>query len=249
MKIAEATWQEIGQFSKEAVVVIPTGSLEQHGAHLPLITDTLIVTAIANAVESGLMEEMLLLPTIWLGASSHHLPFAGSVSASCATYVAGIREVVDNYHRHGFRKFLLLNGHGGNIEPNRIALREAKSERPDRVYAQISYFDLIADEIGQILTGPLKQMRHACEAETSLVLHLKPELVRKNRIRDDGMRPEPAIPGLILNFDELSDEGSVGFATHATAEKGKRLFDAAVEACQVHVKQLLGGFVMLPIPE
>ncbi|MCH8979743.1 MAG: creatininase family protein, partial [Armatimonadetes bacterium] len=73
MKLADLTWQDAGQVDREAVVLIPTGSLEQHGPHLPLFTDTLLVTAAAEAIEFRLKDKVLLVPTVWLGCSGHHL--------------------------------------------------------------------------------------------------------------------------------------------------------------------------------
>ena len=95
MKLAEMTWPEVAGVSKDAVVLIPTGSLEQHGPHLPLFTDSLLATAAAEAIEARLTAEVLLVPTVWLGCSGHHLPFAGSLSASFEGYEDGLVRIVD----------------------------------------------------------------------------------------------------------------------------------------------------------
>src|SRR4051812_29303804 len=121
MKLAELTWPNVEALSREVVVVIPTGSLEQHGPHLPLFTDSLIVTAVANAVEQAIPDSILLTPTLWLGASGHHLRFPGSLSADFDSYEGAILSVVQSLLPHGFHKFYVLNGHGGNSSPNDVA--------------------------------------------------------------------------------------------------------------------------------
>lgn len=244
VKLQDATWQDVDAFDRDGVVLIPTGSLQQHGPALPLFTDTLLVTAVAERVEAELSKKVLLVPTLWLGASGHHLPFCGTLSASFVAYQAAIQSVVNSLLPHGFHKFYVLNGHGGNTEPNGVALRELKQSNPTLTVGHQSYYDLAKDEIARTLTGPLKQMRHACEAETSLMMHLHPSLVRSSLLSADGLTPDPAISGLIHSFDECSEQGSVGFATLATAEKGQKIFDAACSALVRDLEALANGYVL-----
>ncbi|HZH99375.1 MAG TPA: creatininase family protein [Fimbriimonadaceae bacterium] len=244
MKLAHATWKEVEAFSREAVVLIPTGSLEQHGAHLPLITDTLIATSVAEAVEARLRDHVVLSPTLWLGASGHHLAFPGSLSATMAGYGESLKAVCQSLIPHGFTKFFVINGHGGNTEPNGIALRELKASHPALTFGHSGYFSLIADEIKPLMEGPAKEMRHACEAETSLVMHLRPELVRTELRRNDGLVPDPPLVGMVHHFDEMTEEGSFGYATFATAAKGKAIFEAAVEAMTRQIEVLANGYVL-----
>lgn len=245
MKLAEATWKEVSLLSREQVVLIPTGSMEQHGTHLPLQTDTLIVEAVANAAEGRIPEQVLMCPTLWLGASDHHLPFAGSLSSSFEAYSASLESVISSLQRHRFTRFLVLNGHGGNTDLNSIVLRRFKNLYPNQTFAHTGYFELITDAISESLKGPLKHISHACEAETSLVMHLRPDLVRRDNLRDDGMRAEPPISGLVFNFDELSDEGSIGCSTYASPETGAKIFDAAVQATSELLQRMANSYVMV----
>jgi creatinine amidohydrolase len=244
MKLAEMAWPEVDAASRDAVVLIPTGSLEQHGRHLPLLTDSILATAVAEAVEANLPSEILLTPTLWLGASGHHLPFPGSLSAGFDVYIGALIDVCESLIPHGFVKFFALNGHGGNTEPNGVAMRTLKSRHRTLTFGHSGYFSFIEQQVAAILEGPTKEMRHACEAETSLILHLRPELVRRSALRDDGLCPEPAIRGLIHDFDQLSEDGSIGYATLATAEKGRRIFEAAVEEVSREMKALARGYVL-----
>ena len=246
MKLAEATWQDVREFSRDIVVVVPTGSLEQHGPHLPLFTDTLLVTKVAEAVESKIPELVLVTPTLWLGASGHHLGFPGSLSASFDAYIGALKSVVRSLLPHGFWKFYVLNGHGGNTEPNGVALRTLKAETPHIQLGHSGYFSFIPESVmSQVLEGPIKTIRHACEAEASLALHLFPELVRIDKLRDDGFVTEPPVRGMIHHFDEMTQEGSMGFATRATAAKGKVMFESAIEGIVTELTSLASGIALV----
>ncbi|MDR3691656.1 MAG: creatininase family protein [Fimbriimonas sp.] len=244
MKLQDATWQDVEGFRRDCVVLIPTGSLEQHGPHLPLFTDSLIVTAVAEAVEARLTESVILIPTLWLGASGHHLRFPGSLSSDFDSYMGEIQSCVESLLPHGFHKFYILNGHGGNREPNGIAARRLKEAHLQATIGQSAYFDFVKTVISDTLEGPLKEMRHACEAETSLMLYLHPDLVRTGKLRDDGLASDPAVAGMVHHFDEITEQGSYGYATLATAEKGERIFDAAVKQVTQEIDRVANGYFL-----
>lgn len=223
-------------------MVVPTGSLEQHGPHLPLFTDTLLVTAVAEAAERSIPDKVLLTPTLWLGASGHHLAFSGTLSADFDSYGGALTSVIECLQRHGFWKFFVLNGHGGNNEPNGVCLRALKERNPNLILGHAGYYSFIEGQIGEVLEGKFKHIRHACEAEASLMMHVRPDLVRMDRLRDDGLHTEPPLLGMVHTFDEITEEGSLGCATLATAEKGRRLFEAAVAGVSAQLQALFEGF-------
>ncbi len=244
MILERMTWQEANDVSREALVLIPTGSLEQHGPHLAMFTDTLLATAVAQAVEANLPNQVVLTPTLWLGASGHHLAFCGTLSASFDSYIGALQSVVESLTPHGFRKFYVLNGHGGNTEANGVALRMLKAKYVDRTFGHSGYFAFITDAAKTILEGPTKEMRHACEAEASLMMFLHPDRVRREKLRDDGLISDPPVKGVIHHFDEMTEEGSYGYATYATPEKGKLLFEAAVAGAVQEIERIAGGYVL-----
>jgi creatinine amidohydrolase len=248
VNLAHLTWQDVEKLSREIVVLIPTGSLEQHGPHLPLFTDSLLVTAVAAAVERRLADEVLLTPALWLGASGHHLAFPGTLSCDFGTYMGAIRSVVESLIPHGFHKFFVLNGHGGNSEPNGVALRELKQANPTCTFGHSGYFAYGDHMTSKVMEGPAKDMRHACEAEASLMMYLHPELVRKDLLRDDGLAPDPPIRGLIHHFDEMTGQGSYGYATFATPEKGQQIFHACVEGIVTEMGHLARGYALRGLP-
>jgi creatinine amidohydrolase len=248
MILANATWHDVRDFDKKAVCLIPTGSLEQHGPHLPLFTDTLLSSYVAKEAEQLKPNITLLFPAIWLGCSLHHMAMSGTLSASSETYQLVLKDVVESAISHGFSNFLILNGHGGNAAPNEVAMRDLKHKYPHHVFAFSSYFSLIPSEkTAELMTGPVKHIRHACEAETSMMLYLYPDLVREDCLKDDGLTMDPPIPSglnLIQPFDEITEDGSWGFSTEASAGKGEKFITLAVECTAKAIEHLYNGYVM-----
>lgn len=246
MKLAEATWTDVAALDRDTVVLLATGAVEQHGPHLPLGTDAFLATAVAEAVESRLSAEVLLVPTLAYGCSAHHLGFAGTLSLGFDAYVGALASIVESLGAHGFHRFFVLNGHGGNDAPNEVALRTLKAGHPAWTLGGAGYVDLVPAEVyAATLTGPVRRVVHACEAETSLMLHVHPDRVRMNAARDDGLSASPAVPGVVWHFDEQTERGVWGYPTLATAEKGRRLFEAAVEGAVVALRALREGVVLL----
>jgi creatinine amidohydrolase len=211
---------------------------------LPLFTDSIIVTAVAEAVEAALPSRVVLTPTLWLGASGHHLGFCGTLSSDFNSYTGAIESVVESLYLHGFHKFYVINGHGGNRESNGVAMRTLKARHVESTFGHASYYDFAKTAVTETLEGPLKELRHACEAETSLMMHLLPELVRRNKLRDDGLKTEPPVVGVIHHFDESTEQGSYGYATLASAEKGKIIFDAAVNGVIGEIAAIANGYFL-----
>lgn len=246
MKFAEMTAPEIRRIDKSGVLVIaPIAAVEQHSRHLPVITDTVLVTAVAEGVEKNLPEKILLLPTQWLGASDHHLPFGGTLTATLPTYEVMLMEILRPLLHDGFGRVMLLNGHGGNIDPLQVALRRLDKEFPGAVLTGAAYWDLAAEGLAACCTGPRKVMGHACELETSMMLALRPELVRTDQIVDDPDLTPDAVKSIFWarDFGRRTDHGAVGYPAQATAEKGRRMLDAAIAA----VTKVCGGVLELPV--
>lgn len=239
------TWQEVRDVGRDVVVVIPAGSLEQHGPHLPLFTDTILATAVAEGVERRLPEQAMLTPALWLGASGHHLAFPGTLSASFDAFIGALESIVGSLEPHGFHKFYVVNGHGGNNDPLGVALRGLKLRHPNLTLGASGYYSFAAEQVARLLEGPIKTIRHACEAEASLMMHVRPDLVRTSRLRDDGLSPEPPVVGVVHHFDEVTDEGSFGYATLATPEKGRAIFEAAVEGLCREIQAIAEGYALI----
>lgn len=248
MILANLTWPEVAELPRDIIVLIPTGSLEQHGPHLPLFTDSILATHAATEVEKQIPDKVLMTPTLWLGASGHHLKFQGTLSASFETYMGAIQNVVESLLPHGFHRFYVLNGHGGNAEPNGMVMRTLKAAHPKCTFGHSGYYAFGADAAAAHMEGPAKEIRHACEAEASLIMHLRPDLVRTDKLRDDGLYSEPPVRGVIYHFDEMTEQGSLGYATLATAEKGKAIMDACVAGIVTELSALHAGVMLVEQP-
>lgn len=247
MILADMTWKEVEALDRNTIVLIPTGSLEQHGAHLPLLTDSLLATGVCSAVERQVSDKVLMTPCIWLGASGHHMAFAGTCTASMDGYISALTAVIESMAHHRFHRFLVINGHGGNNSPNDVALRSLKEKNPNWTLGHIGYYVYGEKAIAEVMDGPDKGIQHACEAETSLMMHLHPGKVRTSLLRDDGLRTDRPTKSLAKMWDEVSEEGSLGFATKATPEKGKKIFDACVEGVVGEVNAIHHGVVYVGI--
>src|SRR5262249_19486517 len=223
------------------VVAPPIAACEQHSTHLPTYTDTLLVTAVAEGAEQRATKEVLLLPTLWFGASHHHLRFGGTLSASVDTHIDMLCDLVTPLLDDGFQLLLILNGHGGNIDTMQTALRRLQPKYRDRTLSAASYWDIAQQELAALAEGPRKVMGHACEFETSMVMALRPELVRQDQIRNDIETTDPALRGLYVADDmrQRTDHGAVGYCELATPEKGRKMIAAAAERVVEVVRALL----------
>ena len=242
MKFADMTAPLLRQVARDrSLVILPIAACEQHSLHLPTITDTVLVTAVADGVEGKHPGEVLQLPTLWLGASHHHLRFGGTLSVDVDTHVELLACIVEPLLEDGYLRVLILNGHGGNIDTMQTALRRLQPRWLRRILSAASYWDLASKELAALVEGPRKNMGHACEFETSMMLALRPDLVRKDQIRDDPPTDNPALRGLFLADDmfQKTDHGCVGFPQLATAEKGRAFLDAAIGRTAEVARELL----------
>jgi creatinine amidohydrolase len=242
INLAQATWKDVGALRGDRIVaLLPAGSYEQHGPHLPIDTDTYLVSAVCSkaadrAVAGDPELEILLLPTIPIGRSSHHLDFPGSLSVSAETYIKLIEEVCDSLYPHGFRRILIVNGHGGNLDCLRIAARNVR-DRMECLVGVASYWEAAGESIGHLRRSPHGGICHAGEMETACMLYLNERAVRTELIQK-GI-PDCVSPRLILdlvgagscinhNVRDFSREGVLGDPTVADAAHGKALMDAIV---------------------
>jgi creatinine amidohydrolase len=242
-------WPQLGSMASR-ICVLPLGSLEQHGCHLPLVTDTVIVSEIAARIERAAPDDVVLAPTLWTGHSPHHEHF-GSVSLDVRPYMDLVGSVCRSLVRMGARRILLLNGHGGNDVPVKAALREIKTEfreMPDLYVVYAAYWALAAEAFSRIRRSPPGGMGHACEMETSVMLSIHPEAVDMQAAVDGGPANEGkyrrldmlhAQPYYVVNeFHELSASGTIGQPRFASAEQGEKFLDAAVGAALELIREL-----------
>jgi len=242
MRFHELTWPLLREVPRERTVILaPIAACEQHSRHLPAFTDTFLVTAVAEGVEQRLPGSVLLLPTLWFGASGHHLRFGATLSAEVDTHVDMLCDLLVPLLEDGYQRFLVLNGHGGNINTMHVALRRLQPRYRQRLLTAASYWELAEKELAGLARGPRKSMGHACEFETSMILALRPDLVRKEEIQDDPPRDDPVLRGLFTPEDmkQRTDHGAVGYPEQASAESGRVFLGVAIERTAEVVQTLL----------
>jgi len=218
-----------------AIVVVPVAATEQHGPHLPVVTDSLLCSTVARrGAERAVAAQaspVLVTPTVWSGLSEHHMPFGGTLSLDFPAFSALIGGICRSLQRHGCGRILLLNGHGGNEAALRVIV-EQLSPAFEGVVACANYWHLAALEFAEILERQ-PGVQHACEAETSMVLALRPELVDPSRFAEAKFAEGKSPGGAAYrwrSFSARTASGVIGDPTAASAEKGERLLEAAAVA-------------------
>jgi creatinine amidohydrolase len=232
----EITREEARAVAPDTLLVLPTGATEQHGPHLPIGTDTFAVENIARAAAAIAAERIpvLVAPTLPFGSSHHHIPFGGTMSLTTETYYRVLVDLLESLIAGGFRRFFIVNGHGGNDELVQLAARDL-ALRHDAHLAAASYWNATwtaLTDAGAHEQGGLPG--HAGAFETALVLALRPELVVEPRpVRDDAPAGDPRplrtyraeFHGRWQSFDGFTDSPA-----RATAERGQRYLAAAAQA-------------------
>jgi creatinine amidohydrolase len=218
--------------AEDAIVVVPVASIEQHGPHLPVQTDTLLCSEVCRraAEEVAKTRPIVVSPCVWSGLSEHHMPFGGTLSLDFQAFFGLLRGVLRSLQRHGFRRVALINGHGGNIAALRVVVDELSPEM-DLHLATATYWPCAEVAFAEILERQ-PGVHHACEAETAMVMAVAPELVDLARLdeAEAGATPSRAsAEGLYRwrSFAARSKNGVIGHPAAASAAKGERLLEAA----------------------
>jgi len=223
------------QAEAEAIVLVPTGSTEQHGPHLPVGTDAIISTYMCEQIAQELISRgipAIVAPTVAVANSMHHMSFAGSMSLEPTTYIEMLTEYCRAVASHGFKKIVIVNGHGGNTAPNSVAQIKINRELGFPVYHTM-YFAGI-DQSAFIETQ--KGMIHACEAETSFILAIDETLVDPIYLETSGNMggaTEGETRGLISTFHRMettTPNGVMGNSLKATKEKGEKMIAASTKS-------------------
>jgi len=251
MQYASKDYKSIGAGAANKVVILPLGAIEQHGPHLAVSTDTDIVTMVAMGAEEQLSDTVVLCPALPFGSSHHHLNFGGTLSLSPALYTQVVVDLVTSLLQNGFRRIVLLNGHGGNITPVKQALAVLNAGNTLSREANIvlaTYWELAGPAFAGEPPMESPALSHACEYETSLMLHLFPSRVFMDKVeRADkpasngytGWEDDEPYRGVTIfkRTEYISSNGSSGEPQLATAEKGAHLYGKAVGALVKFLKE------------
>ena len=239
----EMSWPETKEAVKqERIPLIPVGSTEQHGPHLPTKTDAFLAYEVCKSVAKKVPDIAVVMPTVNYGYNEHHLDFPATIHIDYETLIRFVIDIGKSLAHHGFKRIVIVNGHGSNQAPMEIAARRITLETK-AICASLSYF-AIAPEAYKLLKG---ESSHACDLETSMMLYLSPESVdmskavrdwsfQKSKFIKYGVEPGgtsfAAAGGNVQFMDwwsRMSRTGIVGDPTKADAKRGKEMFDAFVD--------------------
>lgn len=243
MLLTDLTAPEVRALSKDIPVVIPVAALEQHGQHLPVFTDSMLLGEIVRRVSEPLASRVLFAPLLWLGNSHHHLDFSGTLSASPRTYLDLLSDLAENFLHHGFRRIVFVNGHGGNDVPGRQAtfeVRQKHRQRSDLLLLFATYWCLGSKPRELDATLHQEQMGHACEWETSMILRIAPQLVRDWRNLPEvpfGDAFGPAHRAWVTQ--DRTKPGHIGAPHLASNEKGESLFRIFAKDVQAMLERVI----------
>jgi creatinine amidohydrolase len=240
------TWPEINDAVELGkVCVVPCGAVEQHGPHLPLDVDIVCPQGIAFGAGRAIPDKMLVLPPVWYGYTGHVMDFPGTINTHYQTFIEQVGDITRSLAYHGFKKILLLNGHGSNMPNLDLAARRTNLETDaDCILAAWWQFLTVDKEF----LPRWRQSKfpggcaHACELETSLYLYLDGGNVRKDQIKSGTISLNEehspfnwvdlfaAGPATLISWtSSYSETGVLGEAELASAEKGKEAYDEAVK--------------------
>jgi creatinine amidohydrolase len=240
------TWPEINDAVELGkVCILPCGAVEQHGHHLPLDVDLVCPGGIARGAGQSLAEKILVLPTICYGYTGHVMDFPGTINSNYTTFMEHVLDVTRSLAYHGFKKIILLNGHGSNM-PNLDLVARRTNLETDAECLVLAWWNLLT--VDRKFLPSWRESKfpggcaHACELETSLYLYLDEDNVRKDKIKsgvisfnEDGSPFNwvdlfGAGPATVISWtSSYSETGVLGEAELATKEKGERVYREAVK--------------------
>ena len=232
-------WQEMLRHEFEMaiprnpVVVVPVGSVEQHGPHNPMDVDISAPFHMAAEVARRIDDfPVIVAPPVWSGFTHYNMGHAGTISLQLETFQALIADICRSIHANGFERIITVNGHGGNAAPCRAVSWKLAEE--DIFTLSFSWWDMVEEELHE-WSATDEGVGHGGEWETAVQLHLRPHLVDDTRrVNDDSLTNPFEAPLEFATFaerrrDTRDQTGVMGDATVATAEKGKRIYGLACQ--------------------
>lgn len=241
------TWPEIKEVVKEErVAVVPVAMIEEHGPHLPVDTDLVLANEVCVRAAAKMPKGMVIVPPINHGYAPHQMDFPGVISISSETFISYVVDVCNSLAHQGFKRILLLNGHGSNVSLLKVATKQTMLKYSDVMCTSISHWDLepLIKVVSEIRDSESPGgINHACELETSMYLAIDEGLVQMEKavkdidkykmskyfwvdlVGDGEGRPV----GMIPYWSSISETGILGDPTVATKEKGEKLLEAAVK--------------------
>ncbi len=229
-----------GYLTEKDIVLIPIGSTEQHSPYGLIGTD--FITAEAIAREVGKRMDILVAPTVNYGMSQHHMGFVGTVTLSPETLISIVKDIVNSFLEHGFRRIVFINGHGGNINPVNTAFEQLKYENKRGIFKIISWFLLPeVQEMEKMIFGD-KNGYHATPSEVSITKYLRPEAFQTKPTleKEEIEKIETYWPLSKDEFKKVYPDGRMNSAPWLAKEKyGKLIMEEAVRVLEEEIKKII----------
>ncbi len=236
--LADLSWPEIRDIRDDVeLVLLPVGSNEQHGPNLAVKMDIASCAEFCRRASAMMSPRVAVAPAVPWGVSFHHMNFPGTITLSTETFIQVLVEVMASLQHHGFERFLIVNGHGGNIPAMNVAAVRAAEELELAFVGACSYFSFSDRAITEkYVKSPITG--HACEVETSRAMELVPEIVKQDSLaageitdlqkgfNQHAKRYSVSIP---YRFDRLTRNGALGDATKASAEFGREMIQSGLK--------------------
>ena len=257
-RFAEMIWYEIKEAAEQdRVAVLPVATYEDHGPHLPVDVDVVLCSEICERAVGRIAQEAVLAPPVPHGYSPHHMDFHGTLTITWDTFIRYVKDVCCSLAHHGFKRILVVNGHGSNASPLDLAARLSIIEYEGEILcASVNHWDLRkAKAVGtEVRDSDYGGTSHAGEYETSLYLALRPDLVDMDKAEDNrsplppsfksdllaGTHPEGSGARLVPYWSSVTPNSVMGDATKATREKGEKFLEAAIEGLIDLIRELKG---------
>lgn len=240
------TWPEVDEALETVqVALIPTGSCEQHGPHLEMRTDTVRAYEIAKRLAQRFHPETILCPPLPLGYSEHHLGFPGTLSLRPSTVAAVVHDVLESLYHHAIRRFLIINGHGGNNPSLQAVASQFKNQRACEI-AVTGITPMVADLVREYADN--LNLGHACEVEVSQAMVLAPDIVRLDKLEAARMK-DSWLPfasyefatriTMPYRFDEMTANGALGDATKWSEDFGAVMVSTAIDRISTFLREFI----------
>ncbi|HLT20652.1 MAG TPA: creatininase family protein [Thermomicrobiales bacterium] len=247
--LADLSWPEVDAIRDQVeAVLIPVGSNEQHGPNLALKMDIVGATEFCKRASAMRNPQLMVAPSMPWGVSFHHMNFPGTISLSPDTFIQTLVEVVASLMDHGFQRFMIVNGHGGNIAPLGNAVVRINEELGPTFVGSATYFSFADKELHTKFEFDKDIIGHACQMETSAAMFLAPEIVKTDSLAAGEMtdltyefrgtlqRYGVSVP---YRFDEYTRNGALGDARKATREMGEELMTSALNNFVAFMDELI----------
>ncbi|MGI9550440.1 MAG: creatininase family protein [Aurantibacter sp.] len=245
----ELTTLEIAELDKKTPVVLTMAATEQHGPHLPLATDRMIGEHFAHTLHGSMPQDVLILPSVSIGCSEHHMDFSGSLTLSHDTFTSQVQDIIASVTAHGFKNVILLNSHGGNQAVGQVLVEKLGAKHKNINVVLVTWWKLGGEALAALSDGGSMATGHAGEFETSLMMLIAPHLVRTDKFEKgkhsktfkwaEGDMLSPPKISLYRSIKEMTSNGVFGDPGYASKEKGEKITELVTNGLRNIITDLL----------